>query len=195
MTLTPQDILHFWFEEAEPKDWFAVNADFDDRIRERFLPLYNHLSPQDDLTSHPWLSEADSALALVIILDQFPRNIWRDEPGAFAYDNLALDVARLAIKAGHDQTLAPDRRSFFYMPFMHAEDLETQNEGVQLCEVRLGEDDATTRHAKAHRDVIERFGRFPHRNGILEREPSLEEISYLAEGGYAPGAKSPAKST
>lgn len=195
MSETAQSILKFWFEDSGPKAWFTVDPDFDETIRTRFSSLLRSISLKDDITSHPWLDSPDSALALVILLDQFPRNIWRDEAGAFAYDGLALSATRDAIRRGHDEAIDPKRQSFFYMPFMHCEQLDVQNEGVDLCVEKLGESDGTTKHARSHRDVIERFGRFPHRNGILEREPSLEEISYLAGGGYAPGAKGSAKSS
>ena len=195
MTISPDDILHFWFDEAGPKAWFSIDPNFDDEVRERFAPLLKEIQSSGGIEDHPWLKQAHSALALVLVLDQFPRNIWRDNPTAFAFDALALEATRHAIQSGFDVQVEEAHRSFFYMPFMHAEDLLTQNEGVSLCEDRLGNQDSTTRHARAHRDVIDRFGRFPHRNAILEREPSLEEISYLAEGGYAPGAKNPAKSS
>lgn len=193
MTITPDDIVSFWFDEAGPKAWFAVSAVFDQKVKSRFGHLLEDWQIGTSLDNHPWLQEPESALALVITLDQFPRNIYRDQPKAFAFDEDALSAAKLAIYAGFDLEIEEKRRSFFYMPFMHSEDLGAQNTCVILCKDRLPESDSTLKHAKAHRDLIKRFGRFPHRNKILNRPSRPDEIKFLEEGGYAPGAKRPAK--
>ena len=189
----PEDVLDFWFEQTGPKRWFAVDPGFDARVRRRFGPACHALRDGGSVSEHPWLVEPDSALALVILLDQFPRNIWRGSNAAFDLDSKARQAAEAAVAAGFDWALTPDRRSFIYMPFMHSEDIKDQALCVALCEERLGADSGTARHARAHRDLIARFGRFAHRNAALGRASTPEEIAFLDGGGYAPGAKRPAK--
>lgn len=189
----PEDILDFWFINAGPKRWFSVSPAFDADVRRRFGAACHALRNGGSVSGHPWLVEPDSALALVILLDQFPRNIWRGSNAAFDLDAKALEAAEALLAAGFDWALEPSRRSFAYMPFMHSEDIEDQALCVALCEERLGVDDGSTRHARAHRDLIARFGRFPHRNAALGRKSTRQEIEFLEAGGYAPGAKRPAK--
>ena len=188
----PEDVLDFWFRQAGPKRWFAADPAFDAQVRRLFAPICHRFRAQKSLGEHPWLVEADSALALVILLDQFPRNIWRGSNAAFDLDPAAREAANAMLAAGFDWALGPDPRSFVYMPLMHSEDIEDQALCVALCEDRLGRDSATARHARAHRDLIARFGRFPHRNAALARASTPEETAFLADGGYAPGAKRPA---
>ena len=192
--LDPEDILEFWFEQAGPKRWFSVDPVFDAAMRRRFGPACHALRRLDGVARHPWLVEPDSALALVILLDQAPRNVWRGSNAAFSLDRLGLEAAEAIVAAGFDWALPEARRAFAYMPFMHSEDLEHQALCVALCEDRLPNDDATLRHARAHMDLIVRFGRFPHRNAALGRRSTPAEIAFLEGGGYAPGAKRPAKS-
>jgi uncharacterized protein (DUF924 family) len=191
--IQPEDLLTFWFEEAGPKHWFNVTPAFDARVRRRFGSACHALRAAGSVCDHPWLVEPDSALALILLLDQMPRNIWRGSNAAFSLDALAREAADATLAAGFDWALRPDRRSFVYMPLMHSEDLEDQALCVALCEDRLGRDSGTTGHARAHRDVIAKFARFPHRNAALGRISTPAEQSFLDEGGYAPGAKRPAK--
>ena len=135
--------------------------------------------------THDWENDVDSTLALIIALDQFPRNMYRDTPGAFAWDGFALGISARVVEKGWDLKIDQTRRAFIYMPFMHAEDIIAQNKCVELCDSRL-EDGNTLHHAKEHRKLIERFGRFPHRNSILKRENTAEEKQFLDNGGYSP---------
>jgi uncharacterized protein (DUF924 family) len=172
------DVLSFWFEELGRKAWFVKDAAVDAQIRDRFLPLTETLSARP---AHEAVSSADRALAAVIALDQFPRNVFRATARAFATDALALDIAKAAIERGLDQHLPTDRRVFLYLPFEHSEDLADQERSVELT-AALG-DEEYARYAVLHRDVIKRFGRFPHRNAMLGRTPTLEEIKFLKKPG------------
>ena len=187
---TPEDIIHFWFEEAGPKKWYAVSPKFDARVRRRFArTVERHSRPLKSL-DHPWLSSPDGAFALIILFDQMPRNIWRGSGRAFAYDQFARFVALDMIDRGFDWAIDAARRDFIYMPFMHSENMDFQNLCVQMATERL-EGDNTLHHALKHREVIERFGRFPYRNEALGRQSTPEEIDYLESGGYAPGRQKP----
>lgn len=190
----PASVLRFWFEQTPASQWFNAGPQFDAKIRRRFAPLVFALAELDDIRGHDWLEGADRTLALILALDQFPRNIWRGTAKAFSLDPLALEAARIALAEGHDLTVDAVRRPFFYLPFMHSEDLEDQQLCVSLSETRIGPDSETTRHARGHRDVIARFGRFPHRNRALDRLSTASEIAFLNGGGYAPGAPDPANS-
>jgi uncharacterized protein (DUF924 family) len=173
-------VLAFWFEELSPEQWFAKDPLLDATIRHRFGELYEALAadgPGD------WEETAEGALAAVIVLDQFPRNIFRDRPRAFASDGQALGVAERAIARGLDAELAPARRAFLYMPFQHSEDPGVQSRSVALFE-DLG-NPRTLDFARRHRAIIDRFGRFPHRNAILGRETTAEEAAFLQEPGSA----------
>jgi uncharacterized protein (DUF924 family) len=173
------DVLAFW-TKAGPDKWYTKDDDFDHAIRETFLATYE-AAAAGRLSS--WEKEPDSTLALIIVLDQFPRNMFRDSPRAFATDRLARDVADSAIPQGFDQTIDRELRAFFYLPFMHSEDLEDQLYCVELCR-KLGNED-NLKYAEIHADVIRRFGRFPHRNPVLGRETTPEEKAYLESGGFA----------
>jgi uncharacterized protein (DUF924 family) len=174
------DVLGFWFEELGRAGWFRKDAAVDSAIRQRFLLLYEVLTtwPADDA-----LASADRALATVLVLDQFPRNIFRDTAQAFATDALALQVARGAIACGYGKTLAPEQRVFLYLPFEHSEDAADQARSVALIST-LG-DEEFTRYALAHKAVIDRFGRFPHRNAVLGRASTSDEEAFLKEPGSA----------
>ncbi|MCL4679360.1 MAG: DUF924 family protein [Alphaproteobacteria bacterium] len=173
---TKNEVLRFWFEESQPQQWFQVNEDFDREIRERFLLTCEMAA--DGLSRH-WASDADGCLALCIVLDQFPRNIFRDSPMAYAFDEMALQVAREAIQKGFDQILPPLRRRFLYLPFMHSEKIEDQSRSVKLFESMKKDDPLGYEHALRHRAVIERFGRFPARNADLGRKDTPQERDYL----------------
>lgn len=173
------EVIAFW-RAAGPKKWFAKDAAFDVEFRDRFAHLYAGASRAE--LAH-WRLTAEGALAEILLLDQFPRNAFRGTPWMFATDALAREATRAMLQAGLDQQLDDDLRSFAYMPFDHSEDLADQERAVELLSP-FSENHAF--HAKAHRDVIARFGRFPHRNAILGRIPTDAEALFLAEGGYTP---------
>jgi len=185
--LTSEEVLTFWFgKEGDPhygtfrSQWFSRDAAFDEEIRGRFLDGYEAAAAGrcDD-----WAQTADGALALVIVLDQFPRNLFRGSPRSFATDAQALGVSSHAISRGLDRALPPLRRSFLYTPNMHSENLEDQRRSVELFE-SLGPQMAQgASFARKHLEIVERFGRFPHRNAILGRESSPEEASFLTQPG------------
>lgn len=190
-------VLAFWLGDvdehgfspaAKVQSWWKKDAAFDAELRKRFGALHEAVRSGacDD-----WLTSARGRLAYVIVLDQFSRNMFRDTPGAFASDARALEVAGEGIELGHDRELQGPARSFLYMPFMHAEDLMAQTRCVELFEAFAGELEGE--HAKSignnvdfaekHRVIIERFGRFPHRNAILGRASTAEEDAFLKEPG------------
>jgi uncharacterized protein (DUF924 family) len=173
-----REVVAFW-EDAGPRLWFAKDDAFDKRFRERFLQLHEQAARG---SLDRWLATPDGALALLILLDQFPRNAFRGTPRMYATDAAARALAAAAIAAGHDRVVAVELQKFFYLPFGHSEDLSDQERGVQLCG-RLGQPDSGM--AEHHRDIVRRFGRFPHRNAILGRPSTKEETEYLANGGYA----------
>jgi uncharacterized protein (DUF924 family) len=181
MTLEPtleNEVMAFW-REAGPSKWFAHDEAFDAEIREKFEPL--HLAAaRGELND--WVETAEGALALILLTDQFPRNLYRGSAHAFATDALARWAADKAIEAGFDKHLAPELRIFFYMPFEHGEDMADQDRSLALIEP-LG-DKLYTDYAVLHRALIVRFGRFPHRNACLGRESTAEELDYLASGGF-----------
>ena len=171
-------VLAFWFDELEPKDWFVKSAETDARIVSRFADVHRQVT---DATPESLMGDARTALAAIIVLDQFSRNMFRDAPAAFASDAKALGLAKAAVGAGFDRQVARGERVFFYMPFEHSEVAGDQDTAVAFI-AALGDDDFTY-YAHAHRQVIARYGRFPHRNAILGRESTPEELAYLAEPG------------
>lgn len=176
----PDDVLEFWFGELAPEDWYTGKDDVDAAIRERFLPLYREISISIPREAR---DDADAALAAIILFDQFPRNMFRGQAEAFGTDDLAVDLARNALGRGYDQSLDEQRRQFMYMPLMHSEVLADQERCVTLFGA-LG-DEGGLKYAVEHRDIIARFGRFPHRNRVLERESTPQERSFLAgHAGY-----------
>jgi len=175
---TAGEVVRFW-RDAGPKAWFVKNEAFDGRCRA--LEAAHHAAARREL-SH-WEANAEGALALVLLLDQIPRNIFRNSAHAFATDALAQGVALRAIERGFDTATDSALRIFFYMPFEHTEDLALQERGVVLTEA-LG-DAEFVKYAKLHRDIIARFGRFPHRNPVLGRKSTADELAFLAEGGFA----------
>lgn len=176
-----QDVLAFWFsDEAKPRH-FDSTPEFDAQIKETFEATATALA-DGPLPNPEWERDAEGRLALIIALDQFPRNMYRGEKRAFLWDDLALAAAARMIDAGHDTHLSEERRAFAYMPFMHAEDLEAQNRCVKLTD-GLG-DGNTHKFAKDHREVIRKFGRFPHRNEAMGRDTTPEERAYLDDGGH-----------
>jgi uncharacterized protein (DUF924 family) len=175
---TAAGVVDFW-REAGHALWFAKDDNFDRRFRERFLTVHEHAA-RGELSG--WLATAEGALALVVLLDQFPRNAFRGTPRMYATDAIARDVAQAAIDAGHDRSVEPELQVFFYLPFGHSENLADQERAVALC-TRLGRPHLS--FAEGHRDIVRRFGRFPHRNRILGRTPTEEEQRFLDEGGFA----------
>jgi uncharacterized protein (DUF924 family) len=178
---SPDDVIAFW-REAGPTRWFAKDDDFDAAIRARF-EADHHAAARGELAH--WMADWQGALALMLLLDQFPRNLWRGSAHAFATDPLALSLARAALDAGHDKAAPADLRVFFYLPFEHSEALADQDRCLALCQALDAEGSEWTRWAAMHRDIIVRFGRFPHRNAAWGRESTPEEIAFLAGGGFS----------
>lgn len=172
------DVFHFWFIELDPKQWFVKDESLDQEITERFKGLHQQ-AVQGELWS--WRESAKGRLVEIIVLDQFSRNIFRDQPGAFAADGMALLLAQEAITLGLDQSLEPKEQSFLYMPFMHSESTAIHDKAAALFSQPGLEFSAS--FEKAHKKIIDRFGRYPHRNAILGRESTLEEIAFLKEPG------------
>ncbi|HYP68613.1 MAG TPA: DUF924 family protein [Thiobacillaceae bacterium] len=171
-------IVNFW-RDAGPRRWFTKNAAFDAEFRSRFLK-HHEAAAQEKLNN--WANTAFGALALVILLDQFPRNAFRGTARMYATDRLARQLAARAIAAGFDLQIPVELRLFFYLPYAHSEDLDDQDRSVELSG-RLGID--YLKHALEHRAIILRFGRFPHRNEILGRMTTAEERRFLDAGGFA----------
>jgi len=193
--VTPSDVLRFWFEETPTKNHFVSSAAFDAKVRRRFAKAIEVEARAFTDRGHPWLDEASSALALIVLFDQFTRNVWRGSGKAFAFDHHARAAARSMIENGFDTEIPDDRRSFVYMPFMHSEDLADQNYCIELAQTRLPEGNNTVTYAIKHRDIIAEFGRFPYRNDALGRTMTPAERKYLSSGGFAPGSNRPAKSS
>ncbi len=183
MFAVPADVIGFW-TSAGPSKWFAHAPAFDEAIRLKFEPVH-HAAARGEYAA--WTQSADGSLALVLLLDQFPRNLYRGSGHAFATDPLARAIADRAIAAGHDMRVPSGLRFFFYMPFMHSEAPADQDRSLALMEAydaETGEIDQL-KSAVMHRDIIRRFGRFPHRNHALGRETTAEEQAFLDEGGFA----------
>ncbi len=175
---SPENIIAFW-EEAGPEKWFKRDDAFDEAIRKRFLGTYE-AAFAGDLAD--WEENAHGALALIILLDQFPRNMFRGAKKVYAGDDLALTIAERAIDAGFHKAFKPPMSRFFILPLTHAEDLAAQERAVALNE-ELGDADGA-KWARHHRDIVARFGRFPHRNDILGRKSTPEEEAFLAESEF-----------
>jgi len=176
--VTAGDVLSFW-REAGPKRWFRKDEAFDADFRSRFLHCHE-AAVRGDLDA--WAADAQGALALLILLDQFPRNAFRGSARMFESDAKARPIAQAAVAAGFDAAVEADLRNFFYLPFMHSENLADQDRAVELTQA-LGDD--PLRYAILHRDIIARFGRFPHRNAVLGRATTPEEQRFLDDGGFA----------
>lgn len=170
----PQSLINFWFLEAGSARWFKSDPTFDALCRERFLPTLNAAARGECWN---WRKTPEGRCAEIIVLDQLSRNLFRDSARAFAQDPMALALAQEAVGGGHDRAMTPDQRYFTYMPFMHSESLAVHEEAVRLF-TDLGNREAL-RYEIAHRDVIERFGRYPARNAVLGRETTAEESAYL----------------
>lgn len=175
---TPDEVIQFW-REAGPEKWFSKDEAFDQTCRDRFLPTYE-AAARGDLNE--WELTPDGALAVILLLDQFPRNMFRGQRETYKTDPVALMAADRAIERGFDHKVEPLFRRFFYLPFMHSESLGDQERSVALNEA-LGEEDSV-KYAHHHHDIVARFGRFPHRNAILGRETTPEEEAFLKESDF-----------
>lgn len=171
-------VLAFWFNDIEPKQWWKKDPAFDQLIAQRFGELHARACAGG---CQSWLSAADASLALVLVLDQFSRNIYRDQPRAFAADDQALAVASAAIDNGFDQQLTNVQKQFLYMPYMHSESAAVHERALVLFESLEGDDSAE--FERRHKAIIDRFGRYPHRNNILGRVSTPEELSFLQQPG------------
>lgn len=188
MDAQAREVLQFWFGDGPPfadrPEWFRKSDAFDREIERRFAPLIED-ALQDRLEA--WAADPQTALARVILLDQFPRNVFRNTPKAFAGDALALAAARAMVSAGQDRELAPVQRVFVYLPFEHAEDTAAQDTSVQLFAALASEAPEAGAgwldYAKRHQVIVARFGRFPHRNAVLGRASTPEETTFLSEPG------------
>jgi uncharacterized protein (DUF924 family) len=178
----PVAVLDFWLGEVGPEGWYAGGEALDAECRERFADLWQ--AAHDGGLDH-WVEGAAPTLAFLILTDQLPRNMHRGKALAFATDPLALAAARRAVDAGWDMDAPEPERQFFYLPFEHSEDPADQALAVRLMTERLPLDPDMTLHARAHQDIITRFGRFPFRNAALGRVSTPDEQAFLAEGGYS----------
>lgn len=182
ISTTPRDVLDFWFGENGPDQWFEKDPAFDAAIRNRFAAAI--AAAREGRLQH-WADDADSCLALIILIDQFSRNVFRESPLSWSADERTLALCRLAIDRKHDQGLGTDERKFLYMPLMHSEELADQKRCVDLFAALEREDperaERSHEYAIRHRDVIARFGRFPHRNAVLGRASTEEEVAFLRE--------------
>ena len=176
--MAPGDILDFWFGQLKPAQWFKPDAALDTEVGRRFGTVYDELQRE---VSGAWRNGARAFLAAVIVLDQFPRNMFRGTPKAFSTDAAALALSAEAIEGEFDRSLSTIERQFLYMPFQHAEDRAVQARSIALFEA-LG-DASVLDYARRHRAVVEQFGRFPHRNEILGRTSTTEEIEFLRQPG------------
>ncbi len=171
-------VLSFWFTETSPKQWWKVDTAFDAEVRRRFGTLH-HSAQLGELWE--WRKQPRGRLAEIIVLDQFSRNMFRGTPQAFASDAMALALAQEAVAGGHDASLAPKERGFLYMPYQHSESRKVQQESVRLFKAL----DAAEQYdfALRHKAIVDRFGRFPHRNDILGRQSTNEELEFLKQPG------------
>lgn len=174
--MTPQQVLAFWFEQSTPAQWFQKDAAFDQKIQQQFSKLHQQAAAAELVT---WRSSAEGRLAEIIVLDQFSRNLYRDQAAAFASDGMALCLAQEAIALGLDHQIAVTHRSFLYMPFMHSESAQIHQTALQLFTELANPQNL--RYEELHKAIIDRFGRYPHRNDILGRTSTPEEIEFLQQ--------------
>lgn len=174
----PKEVLHFWFEETNSKQRFAKNPAFDAEIRRRFLVTHQQASSCE---LWQWRKTAEGCLAEIIVLDQFSRNLFRDTPESFAFDALALALAQSAVATGVDHQMPPEQRTFFYMPHMHSESASVHAEALRLF-TELGIESQLGFEVR-HKAIIDEFGRYPHRNAILNRPSTAAEVAFLQRPG------------
>lgn len=175
---TDKDVLDFWFGELTPADWFSGDEALDSLIEQRFLALHNKAVLGELYT---WRKSPQGRLAEIIVLDQFSRNLYRGKPQSFLSDPMALVLAQEAVALGEDMKLSEKQRSFLYMPYMHSESLVIHEEAVRLFKQSGLENNLDFEYR--HKVIIERFGRYPHRNKILGRQSSEEELEFLTQPG------------
>ncbi|MBV1867675.1 MAG: DUF924 domain-containing protein [Marinosulfonomonas sp.] len=179
---SPEDVLAFWLDELSPKDWYLGGEDLDQQIRDRFLTTWEDAQ---NGACGLWLTYPTGTLAYLLLTDQFPRNMFRGSGQAFASDANARAAAKVAIARGWDMKIDAPARQFFYLPLMHSESLCDQDRGVRLMLKRMPDGGGSNLlHAKAHREVIRRFGRFPYRNDALSRVTTPAEAAFLEHGSY-----------
>lgn len=178
MTVNYRDVIEFWFNEITPKQWFEKDADFDQTIKDRFL-MTHQAAAQGELYS--WRSCAEGCLAEIIVLDQFSRNMFRDQPLSFAYDGMALVMAQRAVELSLDQALPIEQRAFVYMPYMHSESSLIHELAVPLFSQPGLENNLHFEYR--HKEIIDRYGRYPHRNAILNRASTTDELTFLESPG------------
>ena len=178
----PDDVLAFWLDECQPEDWYKAEPAFDAKIRDRFLTTWEAAT---EGALGLWLTYPGGTLAYIILTDQFPRNMFRGEGKAFATDHLGLAAAKMAVERQWDLKIDEPARQFFYLPLTHSENLCDQDRAVRLIHTRMPEKgDGNIDHARAHRQVIRDFGRFPYRNAALGRKTTDAEQRFLDDGGY-----------
>jgi uncharacterized protein (DUF924 family) len=180
--VTPEQIVAYWLDDVGPQGWYAADEARDAEIRKRFQSTWEMAR---EGAWGLWLTNAVGTLGYIILTDQFPRNMFREDPRAFATDCSARAASKVAIDRGWDTRVAEPARQFFYMPLVHSENLCDQERAVRLMALRMPETGASNlRHAKAHREVIRAFGRFPYRNPALGRDTSPAESAWIDDGGY-----------
>ena len=180
--VAPEEVLAFWLDEVTPADWYKSDPAFDAEIRDRFLETWQEAT---EGALGLWLTYPSGTLDYIILTDQFPRNMFRDNAQAFSTDALALAAAKMAIDRNWDMKIDEPARQFFYLPLMHSENLADQDRAVRLIHTRMPQTGANNRdHACAHRAVIRDFGRFPYRNEALGRKTTAVEQAFLDAGGY-----------
>ena len=180
--VTPEEVLSFWLDEVGPSGWYKVEDSLDQEIRDRFEEGWNGAMQGRHAL---WLTYPSGTLAYVVLLDQFPRNMFRGTGQAFASDRFALAAAKQAIGKSWDMKIDEPARQFFYLPLMHSENLGDQDRCVRLMHERMPQEGVSNLlHARAHREVIRKFGRFPYRNAALGRHSSATEMDYVSGGGY-----------
>jgi len=181
--VTPDEILTYWIDDVGPTGWYNGSDDLDREVREKFGATWKEAQ---EGACGLWLTSAVGALAYIVLMDQFPRNMFRGSADAFATDKNARAAAKVAIDRDWDMRIPEPERQFFYMPLMHSENLIDQDRAVRLLSTRMpdGREDHL-RHACAHRAVIRKFGRFPYRNDALSRSTTKAEAAWMQEGGYA----------
>ncbi|WP_170774599.1 DUF924 family protein [Ruegeria lacuscaerulensis] len=177
----PEDVLSFWLDEVGPKGWYEQDEALDAEIREKFLTTWGQAC---EGKFSLWLTYPSGSLAYIILMDQFPRNMFRGSAKAFASDRAALTAAKCAVDKGWDLKIDEPARQFFYLPMMHSENLCDQERCVRLMCQNINSDSSNLLHARAHREVIRQFGRFPYRNEALSRPMTAPEAAYVDMGGY-----------
>ncbi len=177
----PEEVLSFWLKEVGPKGWYQPPEGLDETIAGRFGPLWNRLMSGG---CAPWLTHPPGVLAYTLVTDQFSRNMYRGTPLAFAADAAARAAVKVAIAKKWDLKVDPPERQFFYMPLVHHECLADQERAVRLFSMRMPDAGGNLLHARVHREIIRRFGRFPFRNEALGRHPTAGETEFMENGGY-----------